>query len=70
MFYDTMMRFKYSVWVIIVIYVTIFSIGLYLILADKDWRGYVALLSTPLLHTLIKALDKQINNAIASRKLR
>ena len=44
---------------IVTIYIVILTIGLYLILADKDWRGYVALLSTPLLHTLIKAISQK-----------
>ncbi|MBI4836322.1 MAG: hypothetical protein HY817_03600 [Candidatus Abawacabacteria bacterium] len=62
------MRSRYSFFVIIIVYVIVFTIGLYLILGDKDWRGYVALLSTPFLHTLIKAIDKQLNNTIGSRK--
>jgi len=61
------MRSKYSFLIITLIYTVIFAIGLYLIIADKDWRGYVALLSTPLLHTLIKALDKQVSS-IGSKK--
>lgn len=38
-------------------YVLVFGIGLYIIIAGKDWRGYVAMISTPLLHTLIKSIS-------------
>lgn len=41
-------------------YVVIFSIGLYLIISEKDWRGYVALINTPLLHTLVKSIGVQL----------
>lgn len=52
------MNRKLRLALILLMYFIIFSIGLYLILAGKDWRGYIALISTPLLHTMIKSLTK------------
>ncbi|MBP6084782.1 hypothetical protein KA517_00910 [Candidatus Gracilibacteria bacterium] len=43
---------------ILAMYLAVFGIGLYLIFAGKDWRGYIALISTPLLHTLIKTISQ------------
>jgi hypothetical protein len=45
---------------IVLMYVSVFGIGLYIIIAGKDWRGYVALISTPLLHTIVKTLGKYL----------
>ncbi|MBP6084897.1 hypothetical protein KA517_01525 [Candidatus Gracilibacteria bacterium] len=53
-----------------ILYLVLFSIGLYLIITNKDWRGYVALISTPLLHTLIKAIEKQINTKAVARQIK
>jgi hypothetical protein len=50
------------------VYGLMFGIGLYLILTNKDWRGYVTLISTPLLHTLIKAIEKQLTTKQAVRQ--
>ena len=47
------------------IYTLAFAIGLYLIVAGKDWRGYVALISTPILHTIVKAI---IQNTVSHTK--
>lgn len=44
--------------ILVGVYSVTFGIGLYLILAGKDWRGYVALLTTPVLHWLIRSLGK------------
>ncbi len=53
------MKFKSGI-LLLFMYVVIFSIGLGLIILGRDWRGYVALISTPLLHTLIKGIEKQL----------
>jgi hypothetical protein len=48
-----------SAYLLLLLYAVIFGIGLALIIVDKDWRGYVALISTPLLHTLIKSISNK-----------
>jgi hypothetical protein len=48
-----------SAYLLLLLYVVIFGIGLALIIVGKDWRGYVALISTPLLHTLIKTFSSR-----------
>ncbi len=44
--------------ILVGVYSVTFGIGLYLILAGKDWRGYVALLTTPVLHWLIRSIGR------------
>ncbi len=44
--------------ILVAVYSVTFGIGLYLVLAGKDWRGYVALLTTPVLHWLIRGIGK------------
>lgn len=44
--------------ILVGVYSVTFGIGLYLILAGKDWRGYAALLTTPVLHWLIRGIGK------------
>ncbi len=56
-----------SAYLLLLLYVVIFGIGLVLIIIGKDWRGYVALISTPLLHTLIKGIDKYLTSKYNSK---
>lgn len=44
--------------ILVGVYSVTFGIGLYLVLAGKDWRGYVGLLTTPVLHWSIRAIGK------------
>lgn len=60
------MKFKSAL--LLSMYVVIFGIGLTLIIYGKDWRGYVALISTPLLHTLIKGIEKQMATGNTTRQ--